>query len=94
VDETGQPVPSAKVTATYPWGKQRYIVEGEARSDLTFERQKDGRFRSEQLLPDEEVTFTAAAAGYENASEKFKLPEGETKELVLTLKKAAEAKRE
>jgi len=94
VDEAGQPIQGAKVSAAYPWGKQRYVLEGEARSDVTFERQNDGRFRSEQLLPDEEVTFTATAAGYEAASEKLKLPEGETKELVLTLKKAAEAKKE
>jgi beta-lactamase regulating signal transducer with metallopeptidase domain/protocatechuate 3,4-dioxygenase beta subunit len=94
VDEAGQPVAGVKVTAAYPWGKQRYVLEGEARSDLTFERQNDGRFRTSQLLPDEEVAFTAAAPGYESASEKVKLPEGETKELVLTLKKAAEAKQE
>ena len=94
VDEAGQPIAGAKVTAAYPWGKQRYILEGEARSDVTFERQKDGRFRSEQLLPDEDVTFTASAEGYESASEKLKLPEGETKDLVLTLKKPAETKQE
>jgi beta-lactamase regulating signal transducer with metallopeptidase domain/protocatechuate 3,4-dioxygenase beta subunit len=89
VDEAGQPVPGAKVTAAYSWGKQQYVLEGEARSDLSFEKQKDGRFRSSQLLPDEEVTYTASAEGYESATDKLKLPEGETKDLVLTLKKTS-----
>ena len=88
-DEAGRIVENAKVSAAYPWGQQRYILEGETRSDLTFERQPDGRRRSEQMLPDEEVTFTATAEGYESASEKLSLPEGETKDLKLVLKKKA-----
>jgi beta-lactamase regulating signal transducer with metallopeptidase domain len=87
VDEEGQPLKAYKVAAAYPWGEQRYIFEGEVRSDLSFEKQEDGRYRSEQMLPDEEVTFTAMAEGYENASEKLKVPEGEKQELTLTLKK-------
>jgi len=89
VDEDGQPIAGAKVQGTYPWGKQRYVLDGETRSDIHFERQDDGRFRTGQMLPDEEVTFTASATGYESASEKLTLAEGETKDLSITLKKAA-----
>ncbi len=94
VDETGQPIKSFKVSAAYPWGKQRYILDGETRSDLTFETQPDGRRRSEQMLPDEEVTLTVKADGYEDQAQKISLPEGEFKELTLTLKRkpTAEAK--
>jgi uncharacterized membrane protein len=42
------------------------------------------------MLPDEDVKFTVTAKGYETASETVRLPEGETKELVVTLKKAKE----
>lgn len=90
VDESGQPLKDFKTTATYPWGKQEYILKGEERSDISFEYQTDGRHRTSQMLPDEEVTFTVKAAGYENATEKVTLPEGETKELTVTLKKQTE----
>jgi len=90
VDVSGALVPGYRVAAAYPWGMQRYILEGEQRSDLSFEKQNDGRYRTSQMLPDEDVKFTIAAAGYETATETVRLPEGETKELVVTLKKAAE----
>jgi hypothetical protein len=89
VNEDQQPLKDFKVTATYPWGKQQYVVAGEQRSDLHFEHQDDGRYRTSQMLPDEEVTFTASAKGYESATAKVKLAEGENKDLVLTLKKEA-----
>lgn len=89
VDEQGEKIEKYRVTAAYPWGQQRYILEGEERSDLSFEHQNDGRYRTSQMLPDEEVTFTAKADGFEPASEKVSVPEGEKRELVLTLKKKA-----
>jgi beta-lactamase regulating signal transducer with metallopeptidase domain len=87
VGENEQPVKEFKVTATYPWGKQEYVVAGEQRSDIHFEHQDDGRYRTSQMLPDEEVTFTVSAKGYEAATAKVKLAEGESKDLVLMLKK-------
>jgi hypothetical protein len=87
VDEDKQPIKDFKVTATYPWGAQEYVLEGELRSDISFEHQNDGRYRTSQLLPDEEVTYKVTAPGFEPASEKLKLAEGTEKELVLTLKK-------
>ncbi|HET6880324.1 MAG TPA: M56 family metallopeptidase [Pirellulales bacterium] len=91
VDEDGKQVNGFRVTAAYPWGKQEYILEGEQRSDLSFEHQNDGRYRTSQMLPDEDVKFTISAPGYESSSETVKLGEGETKELVLTLKRKGEA---
>lgn len=91
VDEDQKPVQDFKVAAAYPWGKQEYILDGEQRSDLSFEHQNDGKYRTSQMLPDEDVKFTVTAAGYETATETIRLAEGETKDLLVTLKKAAEA---
>ncbi|HVA49696.1 MAG TPA: M56 family metallopeptidase [Pirellulales bacterium] len=90
-DPDGKQVKDFRVTAAYPWGKQEYILEGEQRSDLSFEHQNDGRYRTSQMLPDEDVKFTVTAPGYEAASETVRLGEGETKDLVLTLKQKDEA---
>jgi hypothetical protein len=94
VDAEQKQVKSFRVSAAYPWGKQDYILEGEVRSDLSFEHQNDGRYRTSQMLPDEDVKFTVTAEGYEAATETVKLGEGETKDLVVTLKKAVESKKE
>src|SRR5262249_33008718 len=59
-------------------------------SDVNFEKQEDGRFRSSQLFPDEETTVTAYADGYASQSVQVKLPEGETKEIEIVLVKEAE----
>ena len=88
VDEKQEPIKDFHVAAAYSWGKQQYVLEGEQRSDLSFEHQQDGRYRTSQMLPDEDVKFTVTAKGYESASETVRLPEGESKELVLTLKKS------
>jgi beta-lactamase regulating signal transducer with metallopeptidase domain len=87
VGEDQKPIENFGVAGTYPWGQQQYVVEGEARSDMSFEKQNDGRHRTSQMLPDEEVTFKVTAKGYESATEKVTLKEGETKELIVTLKK-------
>jgi beta-lactamase regulating signal transducer with metallopeptidase domain/protocatechuate 3,4-dioxygenase beta subunit len=91
VDSEGRPVRHFSVTAKYPWGEQRYVLKGEQRSDVSFEHQNDGRYRTSQMLPDEEVTFTATAAGYQPASETVKFTEGETKDVVIKLKAVSAA---
>jgi hypothetical protein len=87
VDEAGTPIQGIQVAATYPWKKNRYSRDGELPTDIHFVPQDDGRHRSTQLLPDEEITFTVVATGFQSASTILKLPEGETKDVVLTLKK-------
>ncbi len=80
------------VTGDYPEGKGpgegKNILKGGRRSDVRFEDQDDGRFRSKNLLPDQDVTIAAHAAGYPSRSETVRLPEGETKEIVITLEKS------
>jgi beta-lactamase regulating signal transducer with metallopeptidase domain/protocatechuate 3,4-dioxygenase beta subunit len=95
VDEAGQPIKSLEVVAHYAWMKSltNYVATSTG-SHVSMERQKDSRQRTSQLLPDEEVTFKITAKGYESATETLKLPEGETKDLVLTLKKTAETTQE
>ena len=82
------------VTATYPEGKAQFegglIRKGGRRSDVSFEKQEDGRFRSMQLFPDQEVEVTGHAEGYESKPMKVKLPEGETKEIEVALEKIVE----
>ena len=51
---------------------------------------EDGRFRSEQLLPDEEATVSAHAKGHVAAPVKVKLTERATKEIEIALEKAPE----
>jgi protocatechuate 3,4-dioxygenase beta subunit len=88
--EGGKPKGSA-VTALYPEQKGlqegRFIVKNGLQSDVTFEEQEDGRFRSSQLLPDEEVTITAHAEGYQDGTAKVKLAEGTTKDVEIVLEK-------
>jgi Zn-dependent protease with chaperone function/protocatechuate 3,4-dioxygenase beta subunit len=91
VAEDGSPVKNFKVTADYPLPKDKttgfkFIVDG-LNSDVTFEKQEDGRRRSEQLLPDEEFTLTVHADGFKPKSQKLKLPEGAVKELEVKLEK-------
>ena len=59
-----------------------------ALGDIGFESQPDGRWRSSQMLPDEEVTITLEKEGYTSAPQAVALKEGEERELVFILKKA------
>jgi hypothetical protein len=87
--KAGRKPKGARVTAAYPDGKSQYsgplILPGGLRSDVVFEEQEDGRFRSQQLFPDELVTVTAQADGYRPRAETLKLPEGATQEVELVL---------
>ena len=56
--------------------------------EVTFERQTDGRWRSEQLLPGEKFFVTGTADGYQPATESLSLKEGMTKEMEVTLRRA------
>jgi hypothetical protein len=91
-DSDGKQVKDFRVTAACPGATQKYRVAGELQSDLPFERQYDGRYRTSEMLPDEDVKFTVTAPGYEPASETVRLGEGEMKELTITLEKTAETK--
>jgi hypothetical protein len=78
----------AAVSAIYIKRKERggrQILKGGVRSDCGFEEQEDGRFRSEGLFPDENVTITAQAKGYTSKSAALTMAEGATKEIELIL---------
>jgi beta-lactamase regulating signal transducer with metallopeptidase domain len=54
-------------------------------TEINFEPQADGRFRSNEVVPDREVKITAYADGFKPASRTLKLPEGKTEEVELVL---------
>jgi hypothetical protein len=97
VDSKGQQIKGFTPKVTYQEGKSpkdpnsRFIngVEG----DVYFEKQEDGRWHSFQMQPDEEVTVTAVAEGYQAPTEKVKLAEGAIKEVKLVLEKAPAKKK-
>ncbi len=55
--------------------------------DVFMEKQEDGRWRTSQMLPDEEVTVTVSAQGYKSHTEELKLSEGTTRDLTPVLEK-------
>ena len=61
---------------------------------VNFEAQPDGRKRSSQLVPDEELTVTITKDGFTSEPQTVSLKEGETKELVCVLKPGAEPETE
>ena len=90
VSEDGHSPKNAQVSAEYFAASARirnqFILKNGVHSDVGFEEQKDGRFRSLGLLPDERIKLTAVAEGFEPKSDILSLPEGATRELTLTLK--------
>jgi beta-lactamase regulating signal transducer with metallopeptidase domain len=87
----GAKLKNAQVSGDYAPGKERrdgkFILKNGLQSGVLFEEQEDGRFRTEQLFPDEEVTLTGHADGYQTATQTLKLAEGVTKEITITLEK-------
>jgi beta-lactamase regulating signal transducer with metallopeptidase domain len=93
VDETGQPVAGVKVAGIYQGQHQGELSHpvGGLPTNIYFEKQPNGLIRTSQMLPNEKTKFVAAADGYENAEETLSLPEGETRELTLVLRKKQES---
>jgi beta-lactamase regulating signal transducer with metallopeptidase domain/protocatechuate 3,4-dioxygenase beta subunit len=90
-DKDGKQIKDFKVKVTYSPGvaKKRpseQFING-VQGDVYMEKQEDGRWRTEQLLPDEEVEVTVSAKGYKSHTEKLKLAEGTTKDLAPVLEK-------
>jgi len=85
-----KPVPGLKVSAHYTQQEDgqsegKLILAGGLQSDVNFEKQEDGRFRSSQLQPDIEFNLTAEADGFKPASRKLAIAEGKTEEITLEL---------
>jgi beta-lactamase regulating signal transducer with metallopeptidase domain len=95
VSTKGGDKPPVKTAVTALFTKEqlagRYIVSGRE-SDVNFEKQEDGRFRSMQMRPDHEVAVMAHADGYTAKPVNVSLAEGTTKEIEIVLEKAPSAK--
>lgn len=94
VEKGGSQIKDFKVKVTYAAGKSprdpnSFFING-MQGDVFFEKQEDGRWRSSQMLPDEEVAVTISAEGYKSYETKLKLVEGTTKEIKAELDKSAE----
>jgi hypothetical protein len=89
VDEAGAMVAECNPRLTYA----RPAGDGEEFNSYTeghhvhIEAQPDGRYRTEQLLPDEPFTVTCKKPGFTATSEELSLAEGAERELVLVMKK-------
>jgi len=85
-----KPVPGLKVSAHYTQQEDgrtegKLILAGGVESDVSFEKQEDGRFRTSQLQPGNEFNVTAEADGFKPASRKLSMAEGKTEEITLVL---------
>ncbi|NLE37285.1 MAG: hypothetical protein GX621_04595, partial [Pirellulaceae bacterium] len=79
VDEDGKTIDGFEPTIRYlpdRFHEGEYVRNERSVGHVSFERQNDGRWRTSQLLPDEEFTLTVEAPGHEPRSEKMSLPEG------------------
>jgi beta-lactamase regulating signal transducer with metallopeptidase domain len=90
-DKDGKQIKDFKVKVTYLSDARKrepgVRFKNDVQGDVYQEKQEDGRWRTEQMLPDEEVTVTVSAEGYKPHTEKLKLSEGTTKELAPVLEK-------
>lgn len=87
----GTTVPGFKCQLEYAQGRKPYTrppnwISG-ASGDVNFEKQTDGRWRSESLLPDESLLLTVQADGFRPYSQSINLPEGTTREIAAPLQK-------
>jgi hypothetical protein len=91
VAEDGTAVPDFKCSLAYAPDRKPYVqtpnwISGVS-GDVDFEKQQDGRWRSQSLLPDENLELTVRAAGFQTYSNSVNLSEGSTREVVATLSK-------
>jgi hypothetical protein len=91
VDASGAQIKDFQIKVEYapdksPKQRGSFFING-VQGDVYFEKQEDGRWRSSQLLPEEEITVTVSADGFKSYQEKMSLAEGTTKELTAKLEK-------
>jgi len=90
VDEAGAIVkevkPILKYTRSQDDGEQLTVYT--TGSHVSFNKQDDHRWRSEQLVPDEPISVTVEKTGYTTTEQELNLPEGQKREVTLELKKA------
>jgi beta-lactamase regulating signal transducer with metallopeptidase domain len=90
ITSDGRPVKDVTIAGQYLEEKEdagfKFSLKNGIPSDVRFEKQDDGRFRSTQLTPDRAVNIIAHAEGFPPESRTFKLPEGKTEEVTFVLK--------
>ena len=94
VDEVGNQVQDFTLDSSYKPNGETAGVRFTNGGAVNFESQPDGRKRSSQLVPDEELTVTIEKDGFTSEPQTVSLKEGETRELVCILKPDAQAKSE
>ncbi len=91
VDENGNQVTDFKPNSAYKTRpeaeRQGRFISG-ALGDIGFEEQPDGRWRSSQLLPDEEIAISLEKEGFTAEAQIVTLKEKEERELVFVFRKA------
>ncbi|WP_013630187.1 M56 family metallopeptidase [Rubinisphaera brasiliensis] len=87
IGEDGEQRRDVKIVAEYKKLSKGEVAAPEEPEGLYFERQSDGRYRSSQLLPDEEVKVTVEKDGYTTTPQTVKMKEGESQEIVFVLQK-------
>ncbi|HTL55275.1 MAG TPA: sigma factor-like helix-turn-helix DNA-binding protein, partial [Candidatus Limnocylindrales bacterium] len=85
VAEDGTLIPDFKCQMTYakdrkPHQEAPHWINGVV-GEVNFEKQADGRWRSESLLPDENLQLIVEAAGFQSWSQSLNLSEGVTREV-------------
>ena len=89
VDEDGNIIEDCMVAGVYADGNDETMQPvGGMATNVFFEKQKDGRHRSSQMIPNRKIKFTAKKDGLTPASLELEMPEGEEKEVVLVLKES------
>jgi hypothetical protein len=84
----GSKLSGVKLSGIYKTGKDpRFNPVNGPPTDVFFDNQEDGRFRTSCLVPDEDVDITARADGFKSQTILVRLPEGETRELEMILEK-------
>jgi beta-lactamase regulating signal transducer with metallopeptidase domain/protocatechuate 3,4-dioxygenase beta subunit len=95
-DKDGHRLKDFKVQILYQPGRSNKekgssFING-VQGDVYFEKLDDGRWKSQQLFPDEDFTLSVSSDGHEPKSMQMKLPEAEIKEVDFVLDKPARTK--
>ena len=91
VAEDGSAIPTFKCRVSYandrkPYTEAPHWINGDS-GDVSFEKQQDGRWRSQSLLPNEDLLLTVEAEAFQTWSQTINLSEGASQEIEAKLEK-------
>lgn len=91
VADDGSAISNFKCQITYandrkPYTQAPHWINGDS-GDVNFDKQQDGRWRSQSLLPDEDFLLMVEAEGFQTWSQSINLAEGATREIEAGLQK-------